>query len=78
MSQTLSGRIPTGWEAIDKAQLASAVWGIFSTHIAPDVARRITSGLSTPIGPGRTSFELDLVILSDFSGGGISFTVRHP
>jgi hypothetical protein len=77
ISQTLSGKIPTGWEAIDKSKLASAVWGIFSTNIAPDLARRISSGLSTPIGPGRTSYELDLLILGDFSGGGISFTVRH-
>jgi hypothetical protein len=77
ISQTLSGKIPTGWEAVDKSKLASAVWGIFSTNIAPDLARRISSGLSTPTGPGRTSYELDLLILGDFSGGGISFTVRH-
>jgi len=78
ISQTLSGRIPTGWEAVDKAQLAGAIWGIFSTKIAPDLASRISSGLSTRSGPGRASYELDLVLLSDFSGGGISFTVRHP
>jgi len=77
MNQILTGTVPTGWEAIDKAKLAQAAWGIFSTHLAPDLARKITSGLSTPTGPGRTSFELDLVLLSDFSGGGLSFTVRH-
>lgn len=77
MNQILTGTVPTGWEAIDKAKLAQAAWGIFSTHLAPDLARKITSGLSTPTGPGRTSFELDLVLLTDFSGGGLSFTVRH-
>jgi hypothetical protein len=77
MNQMLTGTVPTGWEAIDKAQLARAVWGIFSTHIAPNLARNITKGLSVPTGPGGVSLELDLVLLTDFSGGGLSFTVRH-
>jgi len=77
MNQVLSGTVPSGWEAIDKAQLAQAVWGIFSTHIAPDVARNITRGLSTPHGPGGLSYELDAVLLTDFSGGGLTFTIRH-
>ncbi len=77
MNQVLSGTVPSGWEAIDKGQLAQAVWGIFSTHIAPDVARNITRGLSTPHGPGGLSYELDAVLLTDFSGGGLTFTIRH-
>jgi Domain of unknown function (DUF4157) len=77
VNQMLTGTVPTGWEAIDKAQLARAVWGIFSTHIAPDLARSITRGLSVPTGPGGASLELDLVLLTDFSGGGLSFTLRH-
>jgi hypothetical protein len=77
MNQMLTGSVPSGWEAIDKAKLASAIWGIFSTHIAPDVARSITRGLTVPTGPGRLSLELDLVLLTDFSGGGLSFTLRH-
>jgi hypothetical protein len=76
-AQMLSGHVPRGWEAVDKAKLASAVWGIFSTHIAPDVARRITSSLSRPARPGVT-YQLDAVLLTDFSGGGLSFTVRTP
>ena len=71
MNQMLTGSVPSGWEAIDKAKLASAVWGIFSTHIAPDVARNITRGLTVPTGPGRLSLELDMVLLTDFSGGGL-------
>jgi hypothetical protein len=77
INQMLTGRVPTGWEAIDKAQLARAVWGIFSTHIAPDLARNITRALSVPTRPGGVSLELDLVLLTNFSGGGLSFTVRH-
>lgn len=75
MNQMITGTVPEGWEAVDKAKLAKAVWGIFSTHIAPDVARKITSGLSTPTASG-TSYQLDLVLLTDFSGGGLSFTVQ--
>ncbi len=81
MNQILTGNVPSGWEAVDKGKLVKSIWGIFSTNIAPDLARSITSGLSTPAGPAGTSFELDLVLLTDFSseiGGGLSFTVRYP
>lgn len=81
MNQMLTGNVPSGWEAVDKTQLARAIWGIFSTNIAPGLANSITSGLSTPAGPAGVSYELDLVLLTDFSseiGGGLSFTVRYP
>lgn len=77
MEQQLTGKIPTNWEALDKAKLASAIWGIFSTQIAPDVARGITSSLTRSTKTGGTSYALDLVILTDFSGGGLSFTIQH-
>jgi hypothetical protein len=77
MNHILTGTVPSGWEVIDKAKLASAVWGIFSTHFAPDLARRISQGLTVPSGRGGTSLELDLVLLTDFSGGGLSFTIRR-
>ncbi len=77
MNQQLTGVIPTGWEAIDKGQLARAVWGIFSTHLAPDLARSITSGLTTSTGTGGPSYELDLVLFTNFSGGGLSFSVQY-
>jgi hypothetical protein len=77
MNQTLTGRVPSSWEALDKAQLAGALWGIFSTRIAPDLARNITSRLTTSTGRPGASYELDLVLLTDFSGGGLSFGVKY-
>ncbi len=77
MNQQLTGQVPQGWDAIDKGELARAVWGIFSTHLAPDVARSITSGLRTPTGTGGPSYELDLVLFTNFSGGGLSFSVVY-
>lgn len=79
MNQTLTGKVPTGWEATDKGVLAKAAWGIFSNNIAPGLASKITSGLSTSTKSGGPSYELDLVLITDFSkeiGGGASLTVR--
>jgi len=79
MNQFITGKVPSGWEDTDKGKLAKAVWGIFSQNIAPGLARKITSGLSASTAPGGLSYELDLVLITDFSkeiGGGLSFTVR--
>jgi len=73
MNQTLTGKLPTGWDAIDKAQLAKVIWGIFSTHIAPEVAQKLTSKVSGP--PGATR-ELNLVLNGDLKGAGISFAAQ--
>jgi hypothetical protein len=81
MNYALTGQAPSGWDAVDKGELARYVWGIFSENIAPGLAQDITSSLSIPPGPGGLSYELDLVLISDFSseiGGGLSFTVRYP
>jgi len=77
LNQIITGEVPTGWEAIDKGKLAKFIWSVFSTHIAPDVARNVSSSLSENTGPGGLSFELDLVLLTDFSGGGLSFTAQY-
>ncbi len=79
INQVLTGEVPSGWQETDKGEFARAVWGIFSTNIAPDLAKKITSGLTMSTGPGGPSFELDLILITDFSseiGGGVSFTVK--
>ncbi|MEM7684393.1 MAG: hypothetical protein ACFB03_11755 [Paracoccaceae bacterium] len=71
---------PTGFDRIDKVDLVRTAWFIFSEHISPETARRLTESVT---GTGETSgpsFELDLVLITDFSsdiGGGLQFTLRH-
>jgi hypothetical protein len=74
--QTMSGEVPSSWEALDKGKLAGWAWGVFSTHIAPDVARSITESLSGSTGEGGLTFELDATLFTDFSGGGLSFQLK--
>lgn len=79
LKQTVTGKVPSGWEGTNKSQLAKAIWGIFSKNIAPDLASKIAGGLSTHNGPGGLSYELDLILITNFSkeiGGGTSLTVR--
>lgn len=81
INQTLTGKVPSSWESMDKGELAGIIWSIFATHIAPDVAKKITSGMSAPLGPPGMSAELDLILITDFSkdiGGGLGFTLRVP
>jgi hypothetical protein len=77
LNQIITGQVPSAWQALDKGKLASAVWGIFATRIAPGVAQKITNSLSGKAGRAGLSYELDAVLLTDFSGGGLSFTLKY-
>jgi hypothetical protein len=77
LKHQITGEIPKGSDAVDKDKLARAIWGIFSTNIAPDVAKGITGKLSGATGPGGVSYQLDLVLSIDFSVGGLVFTVKY-
>ncbi|MCI0537095.1 MAG: DUF4157 domain-containing protein [Verrucomicrobiales bacterium] len=72
INQTLTGEVPSSWEALDKAKLAGWAWGVFSTYISPETARSITESLSGSTGEGGVSYQLDAVLFTDFSGGGLS------
>ncbi len=72
----VSGKVPSAY-TLDKGKLASAIWGIFSTSIAPDVARKIASSLSSKKTSSGISYELDAVLNTDLKGGGFSFTLRY-
>jgi Domain of unknown function (DUF4157) len=77
LQQQLTGRLPSSWELVDKSQLAGIVWSLLSTRVAPDLARAISRSLSRPAPPG-VSVQLDLLVLTEFDGGGISLTVTLP
>ena len=79
MNYMLTGKEPTGWEETDKGQLAKAIWGIFSDNLAPSLAKKISGALSAQTGSSGLSYEVDLILITDFSkeiGGGLSFTLR--
>ena len=76
-TQLATGKVPSGFDAVDKAALAKAVWGIFSTYIAPDFARNLSSSLSRPTPTTGVSYEIDGVLFTDSLGAGISLTLRH-
>jgi hypothetical protein len=82
----LTGAIPSAY-SVDPGKLIGAVWGIFATQIAPGVAAKIASGLSSKPGSGGPSYQLDATILFNMGsgsgptatktggGGGATFTV---
>jgi hypothetical protein len=75
INYSMTGKLPSAYQ-LDKGKLVGACWGIFSKYIAPDVAAKIAKGMSGKIAGGSMSYELDGVLLPDFSGGGVSFTLR--
>jgi hypothetical protein len=77
LQQQWTGRLPSAWEAVDKGELAGIIWSIFSTHLAPDLAHAISSGLARPK-PAGVTFTVDAALLTDFSGAGVSLTVTFP
>ena len=76
LNYMITGQLPSAYQ-LDKGKLAGAIWGIFSTYIAPDVARKIASGMSSKHTSKGISYELDAVLLTDFSGGGVSLTLKY-
>ena len=72
-----TGQPPSEY-SVDPSKLVGALWGIFSTQIAQDVARKIAAGMaSKPTGGGLT-YELDATILLNLGGaksGGVGATL---
>ena len=75
INYSMTGKLPTAYQ-LDKGKLVGACWGIFSKYIAPDFAAKIAKGMSGKTAGGGISYELDGVLLPDFSGGGVSFTLK--
>ena len=75
INYSMTGKLPTAYQ-LDKGKLVGACWGLFSKYIAPDVAAKIAKGMSGKTAGGSMSYELDGVLLPDFSGAGVSFTLK--
>ncbi|UWZ81738.1 eCIS core domain-containing protein [Occallatibacter riparius] len=75
INYSMTGKLPSAYQ-LDKGKLVGACWGIFSKYIAPDFAAKIAKGMSGKTAGGGISYELDGVLLPDFSGGGLSFTLK--
>jgi hypothetical protein len=63
-----TGQPPSEY-SVDPGKLVGALWGIFSTQIAPDVARKIAAGLSSKPAGGGVSYQLDATLLLKFGSG---------
>jgi Domain of unknown function (DUF4157) len=75
INYSMTGKLPSAYQ-LDKGKLVGACWGLFSKYIAPDVAAKIAKGMSGKTAGGGLSYELDGVLLPDFSGAGVSFTLK--
>jgi len=70
LDMRLTGKVPTGFDAIDKGQLAKIVFSIASTYIAPDFFKNLATKVA---GKPGADYHLDLALTGDFKGAGIVF-----
>jgi len=75
INYSMTGKLPSAYQ-LDKGKLVGVCWSLFSTYVAPDMAAKIAKGLAGKTSGGGLSYELDGVLLPDFSGGGLSLTLK--
>ena len=68
----MTGKVPQGFDAIDKGDLIKASFGIVAKYIAPDLVASMAKKVA---GKPGADFKLDLTIDGSFKGGGITFEV---
>jgi hypothetical protein len=72
LDMSITGKIPAGFDAIDKGELAKILFGIASTYIAPDFFKSLASKVA---GKPGADYQIDFSLTGDFKGGGIVFTM---
>jgi hypothetical protein len=72
LDMSITGKVPHGFDAIDKGDLAKSIFGIVSTYIAPDLVKSLAQKVS---GKPGADWQVDLTINGDFKGGGITFSM---
>jgi hypothetical protein len=61
LDMSLTGKVPTGFDAVDKGELAKICFSILSTHIAPDLFKSLASKMAGKAGPDlQIDFSLDI------------------
>ncbi len=77
----LNGVMPSEYQ-IDAGKMVGAIWGIFSTQIAPDLAKKIAASVASKPKSSGPTYQLDATILfgsgptgKTGGGGGASLTV---
>ena len=70
LDMSMTGKVPTGFEAVDKGDLIKAGFGIVAKYIAPDAIASLARKVS---GKPGADYQLDFTITGDFKGGGITF-----
>jgi Domain of unknown function (DUF4157) len=77
----LNGVPPSEYQ-VDPAKMVGAIWGIFSTQIAPDFAKKIAASVASKPKSSGPTYQLDATILfgsgpsgKTGGGGGASLTV---
>lgn len=72
----ITGETHTDLEDIDKEKFAQATWGIICRNLAPDLARGLSNLLASHSLSDGLSIELDLVIMLQKEGAGLSVVFR--
>jgi hypothetical protein len=69
---SITGKVPTGFDAVDKGELAKILFSIASTYIAPDFFKSLAGKVA---GKPGADYQIDLSLSGDFKGGGLVFTM---
>ena len=72
LDMSLTGKVPRGFDAVDKGDLIKASFGIVATRIAPELFAALARKVA---GKPGADYKFDLTIDGSFKGGGITFEV---
>lgn len=72
LHMSLTGKVPTGFDAIDKGELAKICFSILSTHIAPDLFKSLASKVG---GKPGADYQIDFSLDVGSKAGALVFTM---
>jgi hypothetical protein len=72
MDMAMTGKVPRGFDAVDKGDLIKASFGILATSIAPQLFQSLARKVA---GKPGADYKFDLTVDGSFKGGGITFEI---